>query len=71
MLVGRIVNNDPGPGRVRRGEEKGRFEYGGSTVLLLLQKDAAALREDILSASEKGEETPVKLGERIGVSRSA
>ena len=66
MLVGRIVNNDPGPCRVRRGEEKGRFEYGGSTILVLLQKDAAVLREDILRASARGEETPVKLGERIG-----
>lgn len=66
MLVGRIVNNEPGPARFRRGEEKGRFEYGGSTILLLLRRDAARLREDILSASADGIETPVRLGERIG-----
>ena len=66
MLVGRIVNEEPGPGPVRRGQEKGRFEYGGSTVLLLLRKDAAVLREDILAASAEGRETPVRLGERIG-----
>ncbi len=66
MLVGKIVNLQPQAGPVRRGEEKGRFEYGGSTVLLLLRKDAASLREDILSASGRGEETPVKMGERIG-----
>ena len=69
MLVGRIVNNEPGPGRVSRGEEKGRFEYGGSTVLLLLPKDAAVLREDILEASERGAETPVRLGERLGIAK--
>lgn len=66
MLVGRIVNNLPGGGRVNRGEEKGRFEYGGSTVLVLLRKGAASLREEILSASARGEEYPVRMGERIG-----
>ena len=66
MLVGRIVNNEPGPARVCRGEEKGRFEYGGSTILVLLRKDAACLREDIPSASARGIEIPVRLGERIG-----
>ena len=69
MLVGRIVNGSPGPGPVRRGEEKGHFEYGGSTILVLLKKDAAVLREDILRASEAGIETPVRLGERIGTGR--
>ena len=66
MLVGRIVNVLPGAGRVTRGEEKGRFEYGGSTVLVLLRKGAASLREDILTASARGEEFPVRMGERIG-----
>ena len=69
MLVGRIVNREPGPGAVRRGEEKGCFEYGGSTVLLLLGSGAAVIREDILRASEEGRETPVRLGERIGSAR--
>ena len=68
MLVGRIVNLLPGAGRVTRGEEKGRFEYGGSTVLVLLRKGAATLREEILAASARGEEFPVKMGERIGTS---
>ena len=69
MLVGRIVNHEPEPGTVRRGEEKGFFEYGGSTVLLLLGGGAAEIREDILLASEEGRETPVRLGERIGSTR--
>lgn len=66
MLVGRIVNRRPGPGPVARGEEKGHFAYGGSTVLVLLRPGTAVLREDILSASRQGVETPVKLGEDIG-----
>ena len=64
MLVGKIVNDRPAA--VRRGEEKGHFAYGGSTILVLLKRDAAVLREDILRASQDGFETPVRMGERIG-----
>ena len=69
MLVGRIVNEktDSGKCRVTRGEEKGHFEYGGSTIIVLLPKGSAVIRDDILSASEKGEETSVIMGEKIGV----
>lgn len=66
MLVGKIVNEQPGPGPVKRGEEKGHFAYGGSTVIVLLKKGAAAVRPDILEASRRGEETPVKMGEAVG-----
>lgn len=39
LMVGRICNYHQ-TRNVRRGEEKGRFEFGGSTVILLLQKNA-------------------------------
>ena len=64
MLVGRITNLHMGRYEYERGEEKGQFEYGGSTVILLLKKDAVSLREDIKKASS---EIPVKQGERIGI----
>ncbi len=64
LLVGRIVNHDVGT--FRRGQEKGWFEPGGSTVILLLQKDAAVIDGDILAQSRDGIETIVKYGERIG-----
>ena len=69
-LVGRIVNHH-GPGQVRRGQEKGRFEYGGSTVILCLQKGTAEIDGDILENTRKEIETVVKMGERIGVSPAA
>ena len=65
MLVGKIENRD-GPGPFRRGAEKGRFLYGGSTVVLLLRKNAARIRPDVLEASARGEETRVRMGETIG-----
>lgn len=64
-MVGRIVNG-PGERQVVRGEEKGRFEFGGSTVILLLQKDTAALDADIVQNTRKDVETVVQLGQRIG-----
>ena len=70
MLVGRILNYH-GKQQVRRGQEKGRFLYGGSTVIVLLKKDAVKLPERIFKATEAGLEVPVKLGERIGVKEVA
>ncbi len=67
LLVGRIVNYHERK-EVKRGEEKGRFEFGGSTVILCLEKNRAVIDEDILLNSSRGIETIVKMGEKIGVS---
>ena len=65
MLVGKIKNYH-GPGNVRRGEEKGMFLYGGSTVIVLLEAGRAHLPEELYQATENQIETPVKMGQRIG-----
>ena len=66
MLVGKIRNHK-GPGMTfRRGEEKGRFLYGGSTVVLLLEKGRVSLDEDLFENTARGLETPVQLGEALG-----
>lgn len=65
LLVGRISNHI-GAGPVQRGTEKGMFEFGGSTVVLMLEPDRLQPDEDILRNSSAGEETIVKMGERIG-----
>lgn len=64
--VGRIVNENTETGSVRQGEEKGHFEFGGSTVLVLAPKNTYAPSEDLLRNTEAGGETIVKLGEEIG-----
>ena len=64
MLVGRICNLH-GEATVARGEEKGYFQYGGSTVMLLVSRDAIAEPTALLRATASGAETPVKLGEPI------
>ena len=59
MLVGRIVNYSlPSSRQVMRGDEKGRFEYGGSTVIALLREGSVLFPEELLAAGEQGRETP-------------
>ena len=67
MLVGRIVNLE-GEGMAERGKEKGFFEYGGSTIILLLKKDAARIDDLYIQNSANGIESPVKMGQEIGTS---
>lgn len=61
--VGKIKNHHI-PGRHSRGEEKGMFLFGGSSALLLLKQ--GQIDEEILRNSEKGLETVVLFGEKIG-----
>ncbi len=65
MLVGRIENH-PVKDYVKRGQEKGNFAFGGSTVILMTREGRVQPDGDILENSVRGIETKVKLGERIG-----
>lgn len=65
LMVGRI-NNYHQRCQVKKGQEKGRFEFGGSTIVLLTQKGKVKVDEDILRNTEEGYETIVKMGEKIG-----
>ena len=65
LLVGKIVNHH-GKAHVSRGQEKGYFQFGGSTVVLLLKAGVVEIDEDILENSRAGIETVVKYGEKIG-----
>jgi len=66
-MVGSIVQTYAG-NVVTKGEEKGYFKFGGSTVVLLFEKNKIRLDEDLLIHTLKGYETVIKQGERIGVS---
>ncbi len=66
LLVGKIKNNHE-EAAFKRGEEKGMFLYGGSTVVVLLEKDSAEINEEYFEATNQEIETPVKMGECIGI----
>ena len=66
MLVGKICNY-PRDGQVFQGEEKGYFEFGGSTILLLLEEGRLELSEEMAGYIGTGVETRIRLGELVGV----
>lgn len=63
--VGKIKNNHE-EYTFKKGEEKGYFEFGGSTIVLLIKKNVITLDSDIVRNSSENIETIVKYGERIG-----
>lgn len=65
LMVGKITNYHQ-EALVTRGQEKGRFEFGGSTVILFLEPGAAVMDGDLIRNSADGVETVVKAGEKIG-----
>lgn len=70
MLVGRITNLH-GKGHVEKGKEKGYFEFGGSSIMVLIEKDCLEPDIDIVNNSKDNIETVVKLGEKIGIRKNA
>ncbi len=65
LMVGKIVNYDQ-VACIHRGDEKGKFEFGGSTIVLLFKKDTVDIDDDLIENTKNGYETAVKMGERIG-----
>ncbi len=64
LLVGRIVQTHS-PGTVSRGQEKGYFSFGGSTVILLARPGVLTFDRDLVEHSRRGLETRVKFGTRV------
>lgn len=64
-LVGRICNHHEA-GVIRRGEEKGYFSFGGSTIVLLFKEGAVDIPQEVFDATSEGKEAIIKYGEAIG-----
>ena len=65
LCVGTIVQTYAA-GDVGRGDEKGYFRFGGSTVVLLAEPGRVAVDDDLIRDTADGLETLVKSGTRIG-----
>lgn len=66
ITVGRIVQHHDAGDEVRRGEEKGMFRYGGSSLVLFGERGAWTPDEEMLERTRRGVETLVRLGTPIG-----
>lgn len=64
--VGKIIQTHSKLSRFSRGQEKGTFEFGASTIILLLEPGRISLRKDVVENSQKGLETFIKLGDELG-----
>lgn len=68
LFVGKIQNHHQ-EYSFKRGEEKGKFLFGGSTIILLFQKDAVCISKEYFEKTKEGLEIPIKMGEKIGETR--
>lgn len=70
MMVGRITNLPVRIGdKVKRGMEKGYFEFGGSTIIVLLKGENIELNERLLARRNADGEIPVTVGEWVATKR--
>jgi phosphatidylserine decarboxylase len=65
-LVGSVVLTSEEDSVVNKGDEHGYFAFGGSTLLLLFQKNKVIFDNDIILNSQNQVETYVQMGTRIG-----
>jgi phosphatidylserine decarboxylase len=65
LFVGKISNHKKS-GMVQRGEEKGMFRFGGSTIILLFTEGAIKIDNVIEKNTELGRETIMRMGEKVG-----
>ena len=64
-MIGKITNEHEN-NNFKKGEEKGYFEFGGSTIVLLVKENVVNIDKDILDNTSNNIETYVKYGEKIG-----
>lgn len=63
-MVGSIIQTFK-PGNVQKGQEKGYFSFGGSSLVLLFEKNRIEFDKDLIANTQKGMETAIFMGENI------
>lgn len=66
-MVGSIIETYIPNQGVKKGDEMGYFAFGGSTIVVLVDKNKLKIDSDILKNTQNKIETFVKMGEKIGV----
>ncbi|BDD07078.1 archaetidylserine decarboxylase [Aureibacter tunicatorum] len=65
-MVGSIIQTYNVNDEVAKGQEKGYFAFGGSTLLMLFEKGKVCIEKEFLNNTEQGYETKIQMGQRIG-----
>ena len=71
LCVGKIIHTYIPQQLQNKGAECGYFCFGGSTVVLVFEKNSITIRADILKNSACGKETLVKMGEAIAYQKNS
>jgi phosphatidylserine decarboxylase len=66
-LTGSIIQTFESNSKVEKGQEKGYFAFGGSTTVLLFEKDKIQFDADLIANTLQGLETSIKMGEQIAI----
>lgn len=69
-MVGKIIQSHDESTPHNKGDEKGYFLFGGSTVILLGEKGKWIPSDDILNNTKKGVETYLHLGTEVAISEN-
>ena len=64
-MVGSIFETYTANSEIRKGDEMGYFAFGGSTLVLLVEKGKIKIAQDILDNTKQKIETLVQMGETI------
>ena len=65
-MVGSIIETFKPNSDIKKGDEMGYFSFGGSTIVMLVDKDKIKIDKDILTNTKNNMETYVKMGDSIG-----
>ncbi|MGV6860216.1 MAG: phosphatidylserine decarboxylase [Putridiphycobacter sp.] len=64
-LTGSVIQTYTPNIPVKKGDEKGHFAFGGSTVVLLFEANKIKFNQDLIDNTHNGYETEIKMGEQI------
>jgi len=65
--VGSIIQTYTPNVAINKGDEKGYFKFGGSTIILFFEKNKISIDQDIIEETRRGFECKVHIGEQIGL----
>ena len=66
-MTGSIIQTYDANTNVTKGQEKGYFAFGGSTIVLLFEPNTIQFSEDLIENTQNGYETLLKMGETIAI----
>lgn len=65
-MVGTMVSTHTAHQAINGGDEMGYFAFGGSTIVMLVDRDKVKIDDDLIINTKAKVETAVKMGESIG-----